>query len=291
MVTRYVGILLVLWPSITLAQAPEEECVDRPTVTFDHTAAPEILSASLELSDKEKFLIRVVNTAPGDFTYTVTGATAVPQQPNAALVRNVVTTYEECVTHSKQYGGYVMRVERNAAAGAAEPRSPELKNKLFIVSVETDDWHYEVSGGFSLTGHRDKIFALSPVAEGQYRVVEDEGSDKKADARPGVASLLTVFHSRRPQVGFSFGLGVNEGAGATYYLGPTWRFGNVAGLTGGIAFGPVTRLPDGVNVDDMVSDVNLLNTRQTRTARAVFVCISYSFLGSLDTLKKPFAGQ
>jgi hypothetical protein len=162
---------------------------------------------------------------------------------------------------------------------------------LFIVSVETDDWQYEVSGGFSVATFEEDIYALAPTGEGLFRVVLDEGENKKSDVRLGVASLITVFHSGRPQLGFTFGIGVSDGSRVTYYLGPTWRLGNVAGITGGVAFGPVPRLPDGVNVNDIVGDVNLLKTLDDRTGAAFFVCISYSFLGSLDSLKKPFAGQ
>ena len=62
-------------------------------------------------------------------------------------------------------------------------------------------------------------------------------------------------------------------------------------VTSGVAIGPVTRLPDGVNLGDTVTDVNILKTRVTRHTATWFVSFSYSFLRSLDVLKKPFAGQ
>jgi hypothetical protein len=294
--TLQLAIALILCPSVLWAQDATTECVNAPFVVFDHAAKPEIMSSSLKLRDKQVFMIRVIHTDPTAFNYRVTGATAVPQPRQRIAGEEPSTIHEECVTHSKQFGGYLMRVERKAVEKPREQTQREgdpepLPNKLFIVSVETDDWNYEISGGFSVTRHRDPLYALQPIGEGQFRVVEDTGEDKRDDARLGVVSLITVFHSRHPNLGGSFGLGINEGANATYYLGATWRFGNVAGLTGGVAWGPVTRLPRGVNVSDVVTDANLLSTRETRQEGALFICVSYSFLGSLDTLKKPFAGQ
>jgi hypothetical protein len=115
MLKRCSVMVLVLWPCIVSAQP--KPCDGRPIVTFDHKAKPDTMSASLKLGDNDKFLIRVINTLPEDFTYSVTGATAVPQAPDPGLVREVSTTYEECVTHSKQFGGYLNPSEEGPAEG------------------------------------------------------------------------------------------------------------------------------------------------------------------------------
>ena len=282
------SVLIVLCGARVLFAADQKACANAPIVTFDHTAKSDLLSASIRRSDGEQFIIRVVKTAPKQFTYVVTGATAVPQDASKHdfAKGDDETTHDECVTHSKQYGGYIMKVEKTGES--------TLTNKTLLVFVETDDWNFELSGAFTVSGLQDPIWSLQAQGGGNYKVVAitDTATDKKLDpVRLGVASFVSVFHSSRPRVGITFGLGIDEGKRPTYYAGPTIRLGKVAGITGGVALGSVKRLPNSISEGGIVTDVNALNDLPTRTATAWFFALSYSFLGSSDKLKAPFAGQ
>ena len=106
-----------------------------------------------------------------------------------------------------------------------------------------------------------------------------------------MSAFVTTYHEAFQDLGFTFGLGINEGKQATYYFGGTWRLGKKAGLTGGMAIGTVDRLPTGTQTGDTTTNANLLKELPKRTATALFVAISYSFLGSGDQFKAPLAGQ
>lgn len=284
----FAGLVLV---TATTGSAAAEDCPAGTTMlTFDHSAKSDMLSSSIRLTDGKQFVIRVVNTVADDFTYVVTGATAVSQTPSQSRITAGADTtmHDECVTHQKQFGGYMMRVEKKADAASTLP------NKTILVFVDTDDWNYEVAGAFTVSGLQDPIWSLQSQGGGSYKIVGfvDTATDKKSDpVRLGVASFITAYHSAYPHLGITFGIGIDEGKRPTYYPGLTLRMGKAAGLTGGVALGAVRRLPNSLSEGATVTDVNALSDLPTRTAVSWFFGFSYSFLGSADKLKPPFAGQ
>ena len=258
-----------------------------PVVTFDHGAQADVLSGAVRRADGEQFVIRVVNTKPTEFTYTVAGAVAVAQDP-ANMMMSADDVHDECVTHDKKFGGYIMKVEPKAGT------TPGLSTKLIMVHVATEDWQVEFGGAFPVAWFKSPQYALAPLGDGNLRVIRDDGTDEDPKTDPfrlGGAAFVTTYHEKRPHVGLTFGLGVDDETSATYFFGGTLRLGKQAGLTAGLALGSVSRLPSGVNVGDTTTNPNLLADDPQRTTTAFFVALSYSFLGSANTLKAPFAGQ
>lgn len=283
------GSLLGFAPC-AVGQTPAQEtlCQGAPVVEFDHKSSQPVLIASLVRQDGERFVFRVVNTEPASFTYTVMGVEAAPQPPpGAPRTAAPDTTHEECVKHSKRFGGYVMTVAK------IEGKDSELRDKTFIVYVDTPGWNLDFAGAFTVSGLRDPVFALSPAGDNTFRVIRDNGerdNAKESAVRLGVAAFINVYRDGW-NLGPSFGFGIGEGQDPTYYFGATWRLGNVAGITGGVAIGGVTTLPPGIKVDDVVTDPNTLTKPSSRVAAAAFVSVSFQFLGSDAPLKKPFAGE
>ena len=137
------SLIVILGVTDASAQGTAECPAGTPIVTFDHLAKADVLSASVRRGDGEPFIIRVVNTEPDEFTYTVAGAVAVLQDPTPQLERQPPpSTHDECVIHDKSFGGYIMRVEPKAG------KQSDLPSKLLIVHVPTEDWQVEFASPY-----------------------------------------------------------------------------------------------------------------------------------------------
>ncbi|HEX5724977.1 MAG TPA: Ig-like domain-containing protein, partial [Longimicrobiaceae bacterium] len=196
--------------------------------------------------------------------------------------------------HEKQYGGYIVHITKKN-----EEEPSELGEARLTIAVKTAEWNIGFGGGFNASGLVDPAYGVEEVevpaagttpARTESRLRREE--EREDAANLALSSLAHVWHSNRPWVALSFGLGVDRGRGAEYYFGPSLRFGDKATLTTGVALGRVRTLPSGVELGDAIDDPNILNNLGNRTRVGWFVGMSYSFAGTgQSALAQPFLGE
>lgn len=275
---------------------PAQDTCSNPDVRFDH-ANPSAFFLPIKKGDGEQIVICIENTLPDSFLYEVSGLKlpAEAETREAAQLETPAAVDKEIrQRHDKQYGGYLVRIQAKSGApteALVDGEKKTLRDAQFIVSVQTVNWQYEVSGGFTINKLSSPVFGLRPRQgdSGMMEVFRDE--EKEDNVRLGVAGFIHVYHDRYPWLVPTFGLGINEGNTPTYYTGMSWRLGKAAALTAGAAWGSVDTLPAGTQLGP-VTDANVLNNLQSRTDAGFFFALSYTFLNpGIDFFEKPIKGE
>jgi hypothetical protein len=260
-------------------------------VAFDHLKTDGDRSYVLKLSDGEPFQVRITSTCPEVFSYEVHGIVREEdQEPGLdAKAGKALETKVLPVIHDEKYGGYIVTIQKVDTVPSTSPCFPLLSRTLMI-STPKMTWDLSFSGGFTLTTLNNPHYYLRPhpTEAGKKQVQED--ATKEDDVNLGIATYVHLYHHRLPWLAGTFGLGIRDQSKTEYYLGAGYRFSDKATVNAGLVFGPVTRLKDGVNVNDAITDDNVLNDPPTRTRRGFFVGISYSFIDVRGKLQQPFAG-
>jgi hypothetical protein len=142
---------------------------------------------------------------------------------------------------------------------------------------EPPGWDLALTGGFVMSGLVDPVYALGTIPGSAARVVVRD-TTKESSVNVGVAMFAQVYHSRYSWVSpVSFGIGIRGDSRATFFIGPGLRFGPHASLIAGAAIGPVQTLPAGVVEGRTVTDTNFLSNLASRTTRAWFAAVTYTF--------------
>jgi len=286
----------VLAPCLAAGQAnPPAKKSDVQTITFNHVTDTEG-AYELKLRNGETFQILIKQTCESAFTYDIRGflraTSAAPVGPvvNAGgppLADKVIP-----VIHDSKYGGYILTIAPSEHPIVCSGEGADkLRARTLIISTPLVDWDLSFSGGFTVSNLVSPVYSLQPHPTAAGKMQVKESSDQEDAVKLGFASFVHIYHTRHPSIAPMFGLGIREDNKTEFFLGLGYRFSDSASLNGGIAWGPVSRLPNGVNTTDPVSDNNVLTNLPTRTAKGVFVAISYSFLHVRDRLEKPFAGD
>lgn len=190
-----------------------------------------------------------------------------------------------------RYGAYIVSVR--AKSGVHMPvhadTNVDLNPTDFVIYVDTSStWTTDFSGGFTFSKLTNPKYSLQPgtgPTSGTYTVVEDNHSEDSATL--GFAGFVTVSRKNwtlpawlaSPTVGITFGLGVSTGSKVEFFPGLSLKFGDLI-LTGGVNVGSVDTLPSGLKVGGTTTNANALNSLPTRTSSALFLALSYKFLGS-----------
>ncbi|WP_420637183.1 hypothetical protein [Candidatus Palauibacter sp.] len=272
-------IILIACPLSTTAVLAQQ------TITFDH-ARDSDRTYTLNLKDREQFTIQIENTCESMFTYEIRSLE--PEPPVAGLMP-LLTTKELSVTHDDIYGGYVVLLTRNGETECEGGKA--LQDRVLTIYVRSSSWALAFGGGFTVRSLTDPAYALQPhpsVTDARRIIAEP---DKRDDFSLGVATLAHVYHTRRPWLAVTFGLGIQEPAKTEYYLGPSIRLGDKMTVSLGVVLGAESRLPAGVNMSQPVFDDNILSDLPRKSSCGWFLALSYSFLQAVDQLKKPFAGS
>lgn len=291
----FVGLALV--PSgPAIAQASDTSTKTTPkdpgaAVSFTHEGCTPVAGVcraayNLSLADGETFAIAIRRTLPNDFTYEVAGIPAAPSKRDVKEAPDYRDTVLHQV-HDRKYGGYIVNIRKKEKAS--------LPDATLIIGVRTAEWTVAVAGGFPVSTLTDKQFSLRDTTVGgetQYLVRREKDHEDRV-----ALSTATFVHLRRTgwnwwrtraEVGLSFGLGVSSNT--TYFVGPSFLFGNAGALTLGAVFGSRADLPNGVNVNALTRNANALTNPTRRNGTGFFVGFSYSFLGNTSLLEKPFKG-
>lgn len=159
----------------------------------------------------------------------------------------------------------------------------KLSGLTIAVTVESPSpFRLELSGGFTSSFLTDRVYGLRVQDAGAtpttYRVYEDPAA--RDTARLGVAAMIHVSDKRllRGSLAGTFGLGVSDGSQVDYFFGLSLRAVGQFFVTAGLHLGQVARLPNGVTVDSVVTDPNVLSNLPKRTSGAFFFGVSYAFL-------------
>lgn len=88
-----------------------------------------------------------------------------------------------------------------------------------------------------------------------YTVDEDglivRATDKEDQARLGMGAFVILYNADKLEsFGVGAGIGVDSDMQTRVYMGGSYRFGTRAAVMGGVAVGPVPRLPDHINEGD-----------------------------------------
>lgn len=316
-------LALVYLSSVCLAQqasgSTQDEhhgyCTDhgfkpKNCVVYNHPTHSFIGSPSLELGNGDLFALLILNTAPQHFTYPLSGV----EQPVSTDGQEAGARYSEARTkvitvhHEKRFGGYEFEIlsPDNAPVsgmGGLPTLAPTVEPQLIV--VKTAGWNQSLAGAFTGSSLTDPEFSVySRTAEdGTEMSFVDEDLGAEDDASLSLGAFLHLHHSSwdlsrgRGGWALSFGLGLDSEEDVSYYLGPSWRFGDKGALTAGVVVGPVVRLPSGVRVcsraaaecaDSLVVDPNVLGQLSSRNDIGGFIGLSYSFLDVSDLIQKPF---
>lgn len=292
------------------AQAQQLGTRDKPagnSVLFDHSSCrasepSDACAVQLSRTLTNGAILEVVisGTDTSRFDYAIAGVKiAAPDKAgvNADKADRHTDVRRLWVSHDKQYGGYVVTIKRRPDAGIDKAG---LGDATIRIAVKTAEVQVSFASGFTVTGLVDPVYGLRtdtlPHASGTEAVSTQtfvEYKDRRDAASRGAAAFVHVWYPRGALTPFamSFGLGIDKGHGTTYHIGPSIRFADKAFLTAGVAWGTVKTPPSGVEVNQVVTDPNVLKNLGERTDRRFFVAVSYGFLGGAeDALKKPFAG-
>jgi hypothetical protein len=260
-------------------------------VHFDHLKEGGDLAFTRNLSDGEKFTVFVDNTCPDVFSYEVHGIMRAAEDTSGAGQKagKKLESKSLPVVHDAKYGGYIVTITRTAETNPCEG-AEKLKSRTLVISTPLLEWDLAFSGGFTVSSLSSPQYYLRPhpTETGKKQVQEDTGA--KDAVNLGIASFVHLYHHRWPGLAGVFGLGIRDGNKTEYYLGGGLRFSDKATFNGGLVFGPVSRLPTGVDTTKGVTDDNVLTNLPTRIAKGVFFGISYSFINVRDKLQQPFAG-
>jgi hypothetical protein len=110
---------------------------------------------------------------------------------------------------------------------------------------EGDGWQAFVSPGPVISGHTPPVYT---AGQDGTIVRKPEAEDQ---ARLGFGAFVTLYHAETwDWLGISAGVGLDSDMQTRIYLGPSYRFGKRGAITGGVAFGPVPRLPAHLNEGD-----------------------------------------
>ncbi len=286
----------------------------KQTVDIDHRTGIQDPEGSIQLEQGEELTINIIHTFQECFKYNFEAVPVTPPKsaiqgdtPPPPLQEKTVTFH---VNHDRSFGSYKITITKKddltgtlkTQCDAVSPQKPDT----YTVTVGTYGWTLGFAGAFTADKLTDPVFSLHPGtqqgADGQptkgYFVEKNKGAEDSF--RLGSAAMIHLYHSNPNRLKFlgirhydiywaplSFGLGINGGSQAHYFLGTSVKFGDQAFLTVGGVFGPRKRLPDGIT--NFTTDQNALSSLPTKNGSALFVGISYTFISvSKDTFQSLF---
>lgn len=273
-------------------------------VVFDHGMDQAATVDYLELRKGERFQIVISETYPSCFVYNFKAVEITPDdktRADAGRGPKKGSYLFAPIVHDGKDRDYLVYINKNLKAPdncSAVDLAERGEGNPWTVQVRTFGWEIGFAGGFTADTLTDPQFALTAA---KREVAQADGSTQMEDgfrvvAQPeaeddyelGAAAMIHIFNSNpsrklwRRWAPLTFGLSVNQGSEVRYFFGSSARFGDQAFLTAGIVFGSEDRLPGGLDLADnnFTTNANALQTLPTRTDSAIFVGISYTFLGN-----------
>jgi hypothetical protein len=292
---RHFLIMIVAIPIATLVHPQRltaQSGADKPTDTlvFNHKGCSDTsgvcnVSYHLDLKDGESFAVYIDSTQSDNFVYDIAGF-VIASPSTQGRQRTDYDTKVLTQKHDKRYGGYLVTIRRKAGAAS------KLPDASLLISVSTRSWALAFGGGYSISSLVDHVYAVhDTMVDGAAQKVVARENDHQDWVRPGTATFIHAYPSNWTNWALTFGLGVGESASASYFLGPSYRFGDVGAVTFGAVIGPQKDLPAGTRVGQVTTDPNAIGNLVSRTRVGLFMAASYSFLSSGQSdFQKPVKG-
>lgn len=277
----------------TTGSAKTKKAASVQTIRIDHRTGLMSPTGSVGLARGDELRVAIDNTYPDCYRYNVEIVRPTPgAREKAAGAPPVPETVEFMIKHDGRATAYKITASTKENA---RPECP-LKPGSWEISVEPYEWSLALTGAFTVDGLTDPVFFLEPAtrpgAPGEpdregFTAGQDRG--KEDDFTLGLASMIHLFHSNPAfarvffddvsWVPVSFGIAVaGEDSAAKYFVGTSLKAGSKFYLTVGAAFGPVHRLPNGVDGNSFLTDANALNSLPSRRVVRPFLALSYSFI-------------
>lgn len=283
-------------------------------ITFDH-ANPGDTYFVIEKEPGAEIVVRIENTLPDAFTYSTEGfkevaAAAEGGQSELADKKHAINKIYK-FTYSPVYSGYLFDIEKRtekpvvvAYGENGEETATLVNHRLIIVINSNDPDIVKFSGGLSFAFDNNPLFATTTktsdstvvLSEGEALVVRD--NENESDGVIGATAFLTA---RTPNellgsgfnLGATIGLGLGDNKGnilQSVFAGISLIYLDQFFITGGVVYMPFDRLPNSVNVGDVVeNDPNLLSNLPTRNKWSPFIGVSYEiFAPSKDVFMGAF---
>jgi len=281
----------------TLAQTNHKE----KTVIYDHIHRTVTPGGPVALAKGDTLIILVTNTnAATCFTYPITVEQKAAATNNESFrgglqydTISLPNTYDGTAT------GYKLDIKFQS--GLSTDLRDQCKQDLRLdedsvtIPVQPLTWALGFAGAFTADTLTDPVYFLEPGTKKINNVdtpgfTVHQNSGGKDTASLGTAAMVHLQHTdpdRWPILGgnwapISFGLGVGADSKTKYYFGTSLRFDEHLYLTGGVAFGPVKRLPNDLTLSEahsFTTSATALDNLPTRNRAGFFISVSYSFLG------------
>jgi len=299
-------VLTVTLSSVAMLLTSEAEASSPREIVIFHDTQVRQPAGTVPLARGDVLNIRVSHTINWCYTYNLTN---LPEPPAAVKESGRRASFTEDVlvpvVHDGKAPGYRVSIKKRTTLTADEKTRCFLPDADFDIPVESLSWNLGFAGGFTADRIPDPVFFLEAgkkninnVDTAGFFVKENRPAESRASL--GTTAFIHLFHSDPDKYsifgGFanwapvSFGLAVGSNSQTKYFLGTSLRFDQHLYLTGGVAIGPSTRLPNTLDLHDnnFTTSATALDNSPKRTAAGLFIGVSYTFLG--HNLTSAFSG-
>jgi hypothetical protein len=286
--------------------ASDDQANDPKTVTYDHKNQVLNPSGPVPLARGDILTINVTNTYADCFQFPITALTQQQETGKERSGEEPYVTIPVKVRYNGKASGYKFSIKfRSDLTEDRKKVCQELGEvNEVLIEVENLGWTLGFAGAFTADRLVDPVYFLEP-GTGKVNGTDTAGfnvrQNKSANdtAVLGTAAMVHLYHSdpnRYPLLGgnwapVTFGLAVGSESKTKYYLGTSLRYDTHLYLTGGIAFGPIKRLPNSLDTGahSFTTSATALDNLPTRNKAALFFSVSYTFLGNnLQGANGPF---
>lgn len=198
------SFITALGLSLTTANASAQQTISwnhascKGAMTLSDVACTPVFQRTAQ--DGEKITLRITNTCPNDFEYTVVPV-PLPEGELQAAPTECKETKTVDIQHDERYGGYIINIVKK------EGKTPNVNNARLTIAVRTSEWKIGFAGGFSLNALTDPPYALREIQTPgpnnttvtKYRLIEQRS--RRDGLGRSVASSFTCITQNVPRSG------------------------------------------------------------------------------------------
>jgi hypothetical protein len=294
-------------PSGAKGTTPASDPANNPkTVTYDHENQVLNPSGPVPLARGDILTINVTNTYADCFQFPITAVSQQQETGKERFGEEPYVTIPVKVRYDGKASGYKFSIKFRSDLSEDRKKICQKLGEVndVIIEVENLGWTLGFAGGFTADRLIDPVYFLEP-GTGKVNGADTAGFNVRKNnsandtAVLGTAAMIHLYHTdpdRYPFLGgnwvpVTFGLGVGSESKTKYYFGTSLRYDTHLYLTGGIALGPIKRLPNSLDTGahSFTTSATALDNLPTRSKAALFFSVSYTFLGkNLQGANGPF---
>jgi hypothetical protein len=282
------SLWLLLLPMLATSALLAQSQASDVQVSHANTAAGALSAVSLR--HNSMFEVLIYDTDTNCYDYAINGV--IPAPAATAVVQSIMfsgpppdTTRILLKTkHMERVQSYTVRATKKANAA----QTCTLQDKTWTIPVAAF-WNMSVSGAFLLDGLTDRVFFLEA---GKGRLPGDsadrdgfyvrENTSGRDDFHKGFAVMTQLYYDSARAVDWvPLSIGFTSVNNDTVFLispAAGLRLGSRVYLSAGLAFGQRNRLPNGLVVDEFITEATALNTIPRESKAAWYFAASLSFV-------------